>query len=209
MLDEDKKTEQLAEIAKRVKNCRKCQLCQQRTNTVPGEGSANAAVLFVGEGPGKDEDQQGRPFVGAAGKFLTQMIESLGWKREDVFIANVVKCRPPENRDPEPEEVEACFEYLAAQIEIIQPKLIATLGRHSMNRFLPAGFKISTAHGQPVRRGDGQVYLPLYHPAAALYSPSQKEVHLRDFAKIPKILEKIEKSPRETVDEKPAQKKLF
>jgi DNA polymerase len=184
------KATQLAEIAAQIASCQKCRLCEKRIKTVPGDGNPNAEVLFIGEGPGKSEDLQGKPFVGAAGKFLNVMLESIGWNRSDVFIANVVKCRPPENRDPQPDEVEACYPYLAAQIEIIQPKLICTLGRHSMNRFLP-GLKISEAHGNPVRRKDGSIYLPLYHPAAALYSPSQKEIHLKDFAKIPKILAQI------------------
>ncbi|MDD5179569.1 MAG: uracil-DNA glycosylase [Candidatus Gracilibacteria bacterium] len=184
------KATKLAEIAKAIASCEKCRLCEKRLKTVPGDGNPNAEVLFIGEGPGKSEDIQGKPFVGAAGKFLNVMLESIGWKREDVFIANVVKCRPPENRDPQPDEVEACYPYLAAQLEIIQPKLICTLGRHSMNRFLP-GLQISKAHGNPLRRKDGRIFLPLYHPAAALYSPGQKEIHLKDFAKIPKILEKI------------------
>lgn len=187
----NEKAAKLAEIAQQVSTCQKCKLAATRTHTVPGEGNPEAQVMFIGEGPGRDEDLQGRPFVGAAGKFLTQMLESIGWKRGDVFIANVVKCRPPENRDPEPEEVETCWSYLDAQIKIIQPKLIVTLGRHSMNRFLP-GFRISQAHGNPVRRQDGQVFLPLYHPAAALYSPSQKAVHLSDFSKIPQILKILE-----------------
>jgi len=157
---------------------------------VPGYGSASAEVLFIGEGPGKDEDLQGKPFVGRAGKFLDEQLASIGWSREDIFIANVVKCRPPNNRDPEPAEVEACFEYLDAQVETIAPQLIVTLGRHSMNRFLP-DFRISEAHGKPVRRKDGKVFLPLYHPAAALYSPSSRETHLSDFAKIPSILKKL------------------
>ena len=190
----EEKAAALAEIAEKIKNCQRCQLHEQRTKTVPGAGNPDAEVLFIGEGPGRDEDLQGEPFVGAAGKFLNVMLESIGWTRADIFIANVVKCRPPGNRDPEPTEVETCWDFLSRQIEIIEPKLIVTLGRHSMNRFLP-GFRISTAHGNPVRRKDGRIFLPLYHPAAALYSPSQKEVHLADFAKIPKILKKIAKIP--------------
>ena len=184
------KAQKLAEIAAEIAACRNCKLCEQRTKTVPGSGNPAAEVLFIGEAPGKSEDLQGVPFVGAAGKFLDKMLESIGWSRENIFIGNVVKCRPPENRDPEPDEVEKCWNFLQRQIEIIAPKLIVTLGRHSMNRFLP-GLKISTAHGQPKRRQDGQVFLPLYHPAAALYSPSSKETHLADFTKIPKILEKL------------------
>ncbi len=191
----EEKALKLTEIAEKIAICDKCKLHDQRINTVPGIGSPNAEVLFIGEGPGRDEDKQGEPFVGVAGKFLNQMLESIGWSRANVFIANVVKCRPPDNRDPEPKEVETCWDYLAEQIETIEPKLIVTLGRHSMNRFLP-GLKISSAHGNPVRRKDGKVFLPLYHPAAALYSPGQKTVHLADFAKIPEILEKIDEIPQ-------------
>lgn len=178
-----------------IKVCTKCGLCKGRKNAVPGEGTYEAKVMFIGEGPGAEEDNQGRPFVGAAGKLLTQMIESIGLKREDVFIANVVKCRPPGNRDPEPEEILACWPYLEAQIKIIKPKLIVTLGRHSMGRFLD-GLKISEVHGQP-KRAKGiwqvrQVYLPLYHPAVALYDPGKREVLFQDFKKVPLILKKIE-----------------
>jgi len=185
---------EVEELIKQITTCTKCRLCKKRTNAVPGDGSYESEIMFIGEGPGKDEDAQGKPFVGAAGKLLTQLIESIGLKRSDVFIANVVKCRPPENRDPEPDEIAACFPYLKKQVEIIKPKLIVTLGRHSMGRFLP-GLKISEVHGQPKRANgiwqDRQVYLPLYHPAAALYDPSKREVLFRDFKKIPIILKKI------------------
>ena len=186
----NEKKEKLTALAAEIAVCRNCKLCEQRTQTVPGGGNPNAEVLFIGEAPGKAEDLQGVPFVGAAGKFLDQMLVSIKWTRNDIFIANVCKCRPPNNRDPKPEEIKACWNFLTRQIEIINPKLIVTLGRHSMNRFLP-NFKISNAHGKPVRRKNGQLFLPLYHPAAALYSPSQKEVHLADFAKISKILNEI------------------
>jgi len=150
--------------------------------------------LFIGEGPGKDEDLQGEPFVGASGKLLTKLIESIGLKREDVFIANVVKCRPPNNRDPFPEEIDACYPYLSRQIKLLKPALIVMLGRHSMGRFLP-GTKISEIHGKPmIYKGawqKRQVYLPLYHPAFALYDPKNKEVLFEDFKKIPLILKKI------------------
>ncbi|MCF7846309.1 MAG: uracil-DNA glycosylase [Candidatus Peribacteraceae bacterium] len=202
----EKKSE-LEKIAAEIAACTSCKLCEQRTKTVPGAGNPDAEILFIGEGPGRDEDLQGEPFVGAAGKFLNELLASIGLKREDAFIANVVKCRPPGNRDPEPEEVETCWPFLQRQIETINPKLIATLGRHSMNRFLP-GLKISEAHGNPKRRKDGRVFLPLYHPAAALYSPSQKTVHLADFAKIPAILEKIKSTP-EPPPPPPEQSKLI
>jgi DNA polymerase len=186
----------LHELNKQIEKCEKCPLYEGRTNAVPGEGSENAEIMFIGEGPGRDEDLQGRPFVGAAGKFLTEMLESIGLKREDVFIANVVKCRPPNNRDPLPEEIRTCWNYLEEQMKIIKPKIVVTLGRHSMGRFMP-GLKISQVHGQAKRASgvwqDRQVYLPLYHPAAALYDPRQREVHLDDFKKIPLILRKISK----------------
>lgn len=185
----------LSEIEEKVKICQDCGLCKGRTLAVPGFGNAEAKIMFIGEGPGRDEDLQGKPFVGAAGKFLTTLLESIGWKREDVFITNVVKCRPPNNRDPLPEEVEACFKYLDAQIKIIKPKLIITLGRHSMARFLP-GFKISDIHGQAKRTksvfSEPQVIFPLYHPAAALYNPGLRSVLMADFKKIPILIAKIE-----------------
>lgn len=185
----------LSEISKQVSICEKCALCKGRTYSVPGEGSEKSGIMFIGEGPGRDEDAQGRPFVGAAGRLLTELILSIGLKREDVFIANVVKCRPPNNRDPFPEEVIACYPYLEAQIKELKPKLIVTLGRHSMGRFLP-GLKISAVHGQPKRaKGvlqERQVYLPLFHPAVALYDPNKRAILFDDFKKIPLILKKLE-----------------
>ncbi len=159
-------------------------------NPVPGEGSADAKLMFVGEAPGAQEDKEGRPFVGASGKFLAEMLETIGMSREDVYITNIVKFRPPNNRDPFQEEIQACLPYLLKQIKIIQPKLIVFLGRHSMNVFLPE-LRISEAHGRPVRRS-GLVLLPLYHPAAALYNGSMRTVLQADFARIPAILQKIE-----------------
>lgn len=184
----------LDELAKQIKVCEKCSLHKGRNKAVPGNGSANADVMFIGEGPGKEEDKQGKPFVGAAGRFLNELLDSIGFDREDVFIANVVKCRPPNNRDPFPEEIKTCWPYLEKQINIIKPKLIVTLGRHSMNKFLP-GLKISEVHGQP-KRAKGiwqmrQVYLPLFHPAVALYDPRKKEIMFDDFKKIPLILKKL------------------
>lgn len=185
------------ELEQTIKTCMKCGLCKQRKNAVPGEGSYDAEVMFIGEGPGRDEDEQGRPFVGAAGKLLTQLIESIGLAREDVFITNVVKCRPPNNRDPLPEEVSSCWPYLEQQIKMIKPKLIVTLGRHSMGRFLQ-GLKISEVHGQAKRAGgvwqERQVYLPLYHPAVALYDPGKRETLFDDFKKIPLLIKKIKES---------------
>jgi uracil-DNA glycosylase len=192
MSGEDKDFESIRE---RIKKCRLCRLCELGAKqAVPGEGNPRAQVMFIGEAPGRDEDEQGRPFVGAAGKFLTQMLELAGYKREDVFITNVVKHRPPQNRDPLPDEIETCWPYLEAQIKAIKPKLIVLLGRHAMGRFLP-GLKISQVHGRAKRAkgiwSEKQVYFPVYHPAAALYNPGLREVHIRDMKKIPVLLKKI------------------
>ncbi|MFA4890856.1 MAG: uracil-DNA glycosylase [Candidatus Gracilibacteria bacterium] len=190
----------LKKIGEEVKGCANCQLCAGRTHAVPGVGHERAKILFVGEGPGRDEDLQGKPFVGAAGKFLTELIESIGLERGDVFITNVVKCRPPNNRDPFPEEIDACWPYLVRQIKLIKPELIVTLGRHSMYKFLP-DLKISEVHGKPkVCKGiwqEKQVYLPLYHPAVALYDPRKREVLLNDFKVIPLVLKKLSQSKQE------------
>lgn len=174
--------------------CTKCALRPGCKQVVPGAGSADAEILFIGEAPGQKEDETGEPFVGAAGKFLNEMLASIKLKREDVYIANVVKCRPPQNRDPLPEEVATCWPWLLAQINIIRPKLIVTLGRHSMERFLP-NFKISQIHGKAMRREipelGRQVFYTLYHPAAALYNGSMREVLAKDFKRILKVLEEI------------------
>lgn len=172
-----------------------CPLGKTRINLVPGEGDADSKVLFIGEGPGKKEDEAGRPFIGMAGKLLSNLLAEIGIKREEVFIANVVKCRPPGNRDPQPEEVKACWPWLEKQIKIIQPKLIIPLGRHAMERFLP-GMKISAVRGKIMRRdipGLGKlVFMPSYHPAAALYHREWLKFLQEDFKKIPKILKKLE-----------------
>jgi DNA polymerase len=181
----------LEELNSQILKCEKCALSKTRINIVPGEGSPNAEIMFIGEGPGKNEDEQGRPFIGAAGKLLDKLIESIELTRENIYIANVVKCRPPGNRDPLPEEVEACRPWLDRQIEIIKPKIIVLLGRHSMDRFLP-NQKISIDHGKPKRK-NGQVYFPIYHPAAALYRNGLLEDLKKDFKKIPKVLEIIKK----------------
>jgi len=159
---------------------------------VPGEGNARAEVMFIGEGPGTNEDKEGRPFVGEAGRFLETMLASIGLKREEVYITNVVKCRPPNNRDPLDEEVRICTtNYLYDQIRNIKPRLIVTLGRHSMHQFFPQIRSISSVHGKAYKKG-GQVYLILYHPAAALYQQNLKNTLKDDFKKIPSILRKID-----------------
>ncbi|MFZ2299891.1 MAG: uracil-DNA glycosylase [Candidatus Moraniibacteriota bacterium] len=174
-----------------------CTLREQATQAVPGDGSADAEILFIGEAPGKNEDLQGRPFVGAAGKFLNEMLASIGLGREDIYITNVIKYRPPENRDPSPEEIAACSEWLHEQIGIIRPKIIVTLGRHALEHFIPDK-KISEAHGHVFRKTfpdiGTQILFALYHPAAALYNGGMRETLKRDFQKILKVLEQIKKS---------------
>jgi uracil-DNA glycosylase family 4 len=167
-------------------------LAQSATQLVFGDGNVDADLVFIGEAPGKNEDLQGLPFVGAAGKFLNEMLGMIGLERKDIYITNIVKYRPPNNRDPLPEEKQAFLPYLESQLEIIQPKLVVTLGRHSLNCFLPE-LQISACHGQP-KRYNGRVYLPLFHPAAALYNGGMRQTLINDFALIPNILKKIEQS---------------
>jgi len=164
-------------------------LAQEATQLVFGDGSPDADLVFIGEAPGKNEDEQGKPFVGAAGKFLNEMLAGIGLKREDVYITNIVKYRPPNNRDPLPDEKAAFLPFLRSQLEVIAPKLVVTLGRHSMDSLLP-GLQISKCHGQP-KRYKGQVYLPLFHPAAALYNGGMRQTLIDDFARIPRVLAAI------------------
>ena len=159
-------------------------------NPVPGDGDPDAQLLFVGEAPGAQEDKAGVPFVGASGKFLDEMLETIGLRRDDVFVTNIVKFRPPDNRDPSKEEIDVCLPYLLSQIKVIQPSLIIFLGRHSMNVFLPE-LKISESHGRVYKRS-GMVFLPLYHPAAALYNGGMRQTLIDDFAKIPSILKTLD-----------------
>lgn len=168
------------------------ELRQGATQLVFGVGSASAEIVFIGEAPGKNEDLKGKPFVGAAGKFLDEMLEMIGLGRADVYITNIVKYRPPANRDPFPDEKQAFLPYLESQLDVIQPKLVVTLGRHSLNCFLP-DLSISACHGQP-KRYQGRVYLPLFHPAAALYNGAMRQTLVDDFALIPAIIEKIRSS---------------
>ncbi len=165
------------------------ELASAATQLVFGDGDPNAELVFIGEAPGKNEDLQGKPFVGAAGKFLNEMLEMIGLDRKNVYITNIVKYRPPNNRDPLPEEKEVFLKYLEKQLEVIKPKLVVTLGRHSLNCFLP-DLQISLSHGRPLRF-KGRVFLPLFHPAAALYNGGMRQTLIDDFAKIPIILKKI------------------
>lgn len=182
----------LRQIASEVVVCPLCELARTRTKAVPGEGDPNARVMLIGEGPGWNEDQQGRPFVGAAGKFLGELLAVAGLQREDVFITNVVKCRPPGNRDPMPDEIAACAPYLDRQITAINPDVVVTLGRFSMARWFP-GERISKIHGQPKQEGH-RLIVPMYHPAAALHQPPLKGAILDDFAKLPKFLADVERA---------------
>ena len=177
----------LAQVAKEVSVCQKCALYHSRKKSVPGEGPANAEIMFIGEGPGFHENEQGRPFVGAAGQFLDELLAQAGLKRSEVWIGNVVKCRPPGNRDPLPEELEACNEYQERQIAAINPKIIITLGRFSMAKYMP-GAKISSVHGQMRRMGDRFV-IAMFHPAAALHQAALRPAILKDFAQLPSMLE--------------------
>ena len=181
---------ELQQIADEVSVCTKCPLHQGRTHAVPGEGPVNADIMFIGEAPGRNEDQQGRPFVGQAGRLLEQLLAEIGLTRDDVWIANVVKCRPPNNRDPQPEEIAACSEYLERQIALIQPKVIATLGRYSMEKFFP-GARITKVHGQ-AKRESNRVLIPLFHPAYVLRNMAALPDAQRDMRKIPRLLERLE-----------------
>ena len=208
----------LDRIAREVSVCTKCALHESRKKAVTGEGPADAEIMFIGEGPGFHENEQGRPFVGASGKFLDQLLEQAGLTRADVFIANVVKCRPPANRDPQPEELMACSEYLEGQVEAINPSIIVTLGRISMGKYFPSA-KITSVHGQ-MQNIDGRFIIPMYHPAAALHQPALRPSILADFAKLPdqlnearaalgrKIVEK-KKNVVVQASEKPQQLSLF
>jgi uracil-DNA glycosylase family 4 len=174
----------LGEIAEQVRACQLCRLSQSRTQAVPGEGPDRAEIMFIGEGPGFHEDRQGRPFVGAAGKFLEDLLASIGLDRQQVYITNLVKCRPPGNRDPREDELEACTSaYLDRQIDAINPKVIVTLGRFSMARYFPNA-RISSVHGraQPV---NGRLVVPMYHPAAALHQPALRSAIEADFQRLP------------------------
>lgn len=183
----------LKQVAQEVAVCQKCQLHFGRKRAVPGEGPSNAKIMFIGEGPGFYENEQGRPFVGAAGKFLEELLAGIGMRREQVFIGNVVKCRPPGNRDPLPEEIEACSNYLDRQIAAINPQIIVTLGRYSMAKYLPNA-KISAVHGQSFQV-NGRLLVPMYHPAAALHQPSLKADVERDFSRLPGLISKGVEAP--------------
>ncbi|MGE0903404.1 MULTISPECIES: uracil-DNA glycosylase [Dehalococcoides] len=200
------KEELLKGIYSEIAQCARCNLHTTRTHAVPGEGNADAKIMFIGEAPGFNEDQQGRPFVGAAGKFLTELIHSIGLRREDVYITNVVKDRPPGNRDPLPDEISACRNFLDRQIEIIKPKIIVTLGRYSMARYF-TGSTISRIHGKPMRR-DGVIYYPMYHPAAALHQGGLRKEIEQDMLRIPGLLEELNRAEAPLVPKEPPARQL-
>ncbi len=170
-----------------ILECTKCELHKSRTHAVPGEGPIDSKIMFVGEGPGQNEDEQGRPFVGAAGKYLTELLESIGLKRSDVFITNIVKCRPPNNRAPRKSEIEACNSYLQSQMRLIKPRIICALGTPAITTLMGDEYSASRSHGKPLTRGE-VTFLPMYHPAAALYDASLKETILRDFQTLEQLL---------------------
>jgi uracil-DNA glycosylase len=201
--------EELRAVAAEIRACKACKLYRSRKNTVPGEGPAVSELMFIGEGPGFHENEQGRPFVGAAGKYLEELLASIGLRRDQVFIGNVVKCRPPGNRDPLPEEIQACSGFLERQIAAIQPKVIVTLGRYSMARFFP-NTRISDIHGH-ARMVNGRMVVAMYHPAAALHQPSLRRDVESDFARLPALIQRAapeQPSASETA-EPPQQLSLF
>ena len=195
----------LARLYAEIANCHQCELAKHRNRVVPGEGAEDADIVFIGEAPGWHEDQQGRPFVGSAGQFLEQLLASIGLKRGQVYICNVIKCRPPENRDPLPIEIKACQQWLDRQLGLLHPKLIVTLGRYSLARFFP-GETISKVHGKARREGN-ITYYAMYHPAAALHQQSLRQIIQADMLKIPSLLAQAKEVPATT--EKPQQLSMF
>ena len=195
----------LSELCQEIERCQQCEIAKYRNRVVPGEGAEDAAIMFIGEAPGWHEDQQGRPFVGPAGKFLDELLASIGLNRQQVYIANVMKCRPLGNRDPLPTEIQNCRHWLKRQIEIIKPKMIVTLGRYSMAMFFP-GKSISKIHGT-VQKRDGVLYYAMYHPAAALHQASLRQAIEEDMAKIPTLLAEAEGVAE--VEQEPEQLSMF
>lgn len=193
--------QELAHIADTIRGCQNCKLFQGATKAVPGEGPPDAKIVFIGEAPGFNEDRQGRPFVGAAGQFLEELLGLAGLRRTEVFITNVVKHRPPNNRDPEPDEISACGGYLEQQLAAIDPSVIVTLGRFSMARWFP-GEKISRIHGQPRRTGN-RLIVPMLHPAAALHQPQYRQQIQDDFRRLPEFLAQAERDRNNPASQTP------
>ena len=197
----------LSELYQEIALCQQCEIARYRTRVVPGEGADEADIMFIGEAPGWHEDQQGRPFVGPAGQYLDTLLASIGLKREQVYIANVIKCRPQGNRDPLPQEILNCRKWLDRQIELICPKIIVTLGRYSMAMFFP-GKSISKIHGTAQKR-DNVIYYAMYHPAAALHQRSLRQTIETDMLKIPQLLAKVESMPETKEEPQPQQLTMF
>ncbi len=198
----------LEQLNAQIRQCQRCRLARGRTLAVPGEGPLHARIMFIGEAPGFHEDQQGRPFVGAAGQFLEELLASIHMRREDVFIANVIKCRPPNNRDPQPDEIEMCRPFLDEQVALVQPKVIVTLGRHSMAMAF-SDVTISRIHGLPKKVGE-TIYFPMFHPAAALHQPRYRALIEQDILKLPQILADLEAiHPAPAEPPRPQQLSLF
>ena len=195
----------LTELNAEIESCKICELAKHRTKVVPGDGPENARLLFIGEAPGWYEDQSGKPFVGAAGQYLDQLIGMIGYKRSQVYICNVIKCRPPENRDPMPGEIQACSKWLERQLELIKPRVIVTLGRYSMAKYFP-GESISKVHGRSKRIGN-IIYFAMYHPAAALHQGNLRKVIEADMLKLPAVLAEAGKMEEEK--DRPSQLNLF
>jgi DNA polymerase len=188
--DDELRLQAIRRLEADVMTCDRCSLAAARTHAVPGEGNLNAIVMFVGEGPGAEEDRLGRPFVGRSGQFLTDMLDRIGIARNDVYITNVVKCRPPDNRDPLPAELDACDGYLAQQIELINPRIVVTLGRFSMKRWFTDGGGITQVHGRVRNIGRGRIALAMFHPAAALRNPQWRSAFEQDLARLPDLIER-------------------
>jgi uracil-DNA glycosylase len=200
----------LTELYEQIALCHKCDIARLRTRVVPGEGAENAEIMFIGEAPGWHEDQQGRPFVGPAGQYLDQLLLSINLKRPQVYIANVIKCRPPDNRDPLPTEIQNCAPWLESQISIIKPKMIVTLGRYSMAKYFP-GKSISKIHGTAQKKGD-VIHFAMYHPAAALHQQSLRQAIEADMRKIPEVLASAQEIKEEVAKEEeppPQQLSMF
>lgn len=207
-MDLSEKKQKLVAIEEKIAKCQKCPLFNSRNNIVPGEGNPLAEIMFIGEAPGREEDKEGRPFCGPAGKFLDTLLDSISLSRADVYIANTLKCRPPDNRDPLPEEKSACREYLEEQIAVIGPKIVVTLGRHSTETYLPGLGGITKLRAKLFRRPNG-FYFPLYHPAAALHNGAMRQTLLDDFAKLPAAIEKVKAELAKQEKENVKQEKLL
>ncbi|MFH1662541.1 MAG: uracil-DNA glycosylase [Chloroflexota bacterium] len=197
----------LSELHEKIRQCQKCELARYRNSVVPGEGVEDADIMFIGEAPGWHEDQQGRPFVGPAGKFLEELLGLIDLKRQQVYIANVIKCRPQKNRDPLPQEIMACRPWLERQVELIRPQIIVTLGRFSMALFFPQK-SIGKIHGT-AEKHDGIIYYAMYHPAAALHQQSLRETIKTDMLKIPQLLAQVKNTPEAEKEPEIKQMNMF